>query len=60
MYTETVLWYNQGNRFALISPDNGSAPYLAQLTFEQALHCPLAAGQRFETHTSYAEGVVTP
>ena len=60
MCIDTVLWYNQGNRFALISPDNGSAPYLTQLTPEQALEYPLAAGQRFESLPSYAEDVVTP
>ncbi len=59
MFFETVLWYNPVNRFALIKPDNGSEPYLAQLTPEQAIHSPLVAGQRFEIHPSDAEDVVT-
>jgi len=48
MDLETVVWYNPGNRFALIKPDNGSRPYLVQLTPEEAIRSPLAEGQRFE------------
>jgi cold shock CspA family protein len=55
MYFETVVWYNPGNRFALIKPDNGSQPYLVQLTPEQAITAPLVAGQRFEIHPPDAE-----
>ena len=54
-----VVWYNPGNRFALIQPDNGRPPYLVQLTPEQAINAPLVAGQRFEGHPSDAEGGAT-
>lgn len=46
----TVVWYNPGNRFALIQLDNGSSAYLVQLTPERAITHPLVAGQRFEIH----------
>jgi cold shock CspA family protein len=59
MYSGTVLWYNPGNRFALIKRDNGNPPYLAQLTPEQAISNPLSAGQRFETHPADAEGAAS-
>ena len=42
---DTVLWYNPGNRFALIQPVNGSAPVLLQLSPEEAERSPLVAGQ---------------
>jgi hypothetical protein len=54
MQFETVVWYNPGNRFALIKPD-GRQPYLVQLTPEQAITAPFAAGQRFEIHPPDAE-----
>jgi len=59
MYSETVVWYNPGNRFALIKPDNGREPYLTQLTEEEALHTPLVAGQRFIVHSADEDAVAT-
>jgi cold shock CspA family protein len=60
MYSETVVWYNPGNRFALIKPDNGREPFLTQLTEEEAMHTPLAAGQRFVIHSADCEASATP
>ena len=57
MHSETVVWYNSGNRFTLIRPSNGSTSYLAQLTPEQAIQAPLHAGQHFEIGESDAEDV---
>lgn len=51
----TVIWFNSGNRFALIKPDDSSRPYLVQLTLEEAMHSPLAAGQRIEIRPSDAD-----
>jgi cold shock CspA family protein len=59
MHSGTVIWYNAGNRFALIKSDNENPPYLAQLTPEQAVNAPLSAGQRFEMHPTEAETAVT-
>jgi cold shock CspA family protein len=50
----TVVWYNPGNRFALIQPDKGNSAYLVQLTPEQAIAYPLVAGHRFEFRPSDA------
>jgi cold shock CspA family protein len=59
MHFETVIWYNPGNRFALIQPDDGRQPYLVQLTPEQALEAPLVAGQRFAVQPSGTKGDAT-
>lgn len=55
MQFQTVVWYNPGNRFALIEPDDGRQPHLMQLTPEQAISAPLVVGQRFEIHPPDAE-----
>jgi len=55
-----VVWYNPGNRFALLQPENGRPAYLVQLTPEEAVSAPLVAGQRVEGHPSDAEGGATP
>jgi cold shock CspA family protein len=57
MQFATVVWYNPGNRFALIKPDDGRPRYLAQLTPEQAITAPLVAGQRFAIYLPDAEAM---
>jgi hypothetical protein len=57
MYFETVVWYNPGNRFALIEPSDGRQAYLVQLEPEQAIAAPLMAGQCFEIQPHDVEDV---